>query len=254
MLLNDSLATFGDKLKTLRDVFQTSQLTIARLAGVKQYNVAKWEKGIYRPKKDISDAIARYFQVWHRWLFEDDSTLHVFMGTVLFRTITHYEQLRKLIELLHMDKAAFVCIIRSDTRMVLFLQRSGTDPSSFFIPVQLPFGSIEEILVPFVERSATKSKEAKALLVGLRKELDEPTMDRLLMFSSRKQISAAAGFAVQYDRGIILKPHGIDSRVISEDKIRSIYDSFVKTGASLDDIIEATRRYQLRLTDDVSDT
>lgn len=46
-----------------------------------------------------------------------------------------------------------------------------------------------------------------------------------------------------------MKPEGLGSRVIFQDRIRSLYDFFLKANASLDEINEAIRRYKLAAKD-----
>lgn len=74
-------------------------------------------------------------------------------------------------------------------------------------------------------------------------------MDDFLTFTSRKTISRITGFTIEYDRGTIMKPEGLGSRVIFQDRIRSLYDFFLKANASLDEINEAIRRYKLAAKD-----
>ena len=238
----DDLKTFGAKIRLLRNIFNVSQKKLGDVLGLEHYYITKWERGIYKPKKDISDLIARYFFVWHRWLYEDNDDFPIFLGTILFRSIPKEDNLRRLVELIHLDGGRIGCILSSKATIVLFFQRSGVHPTSYFVPVGITFEALREMLMPFMADSISDLEKIK-------KELDEQAMEELLEFASRKRIAHISGFHVTSDRGIILKPHGASSRIISEDKVRALYDSFVRIDPSFDEINEVIRRYHTTFKD-----
>ncbi len=211
--------------------------------------------------------IARYFLVWHRWLYEDNDDLPIFLGTILFRSISRDDNLRRLVELVHLDGGHLTRIFLSNTTTVMLFRRSGTNPTSYFIPAETTLETIKDLLLPFIENvvkdldkemrvkePALLSKKpalnrAENLFESLQKKLGEQATSELLAFTSRERISQISGFSVAADRGIVLKPHGAASRVISEDKVRSLYDNLVRIDASADEINEAVRRYYTTFKD-----
>lgn len=264
--------TFGKKVRLLRKVFNVSQKQLGSVLGLEHFYISRWESGKHKPWKERSDAIARYFMVWHRWLYEDNEESPIFLGTILFRPVKSEASLRALTELIYFDGGSFIKILFQDKRIVVAFFRSGTHPTSYFVPIptDVSCDAVKDALLPFVEKTVIDlDKElerrgqkptspdspltrAGRLIDSFRKELNEQEMDELLSFESRKDITRLTGVLVDYDRGIILKPHGPESRIIVEDKVRSLYDYLVKMDISVAEINEAVRRYTTTRTDKTS--
>ncbi len=271
-IVRNSMDTFGKKVRLLRKVFNVSQKQLGSVLGLEHFYISRWESGKHKPWKERSDAVARYFMVWHRWLYEDNEDFPIFLGTILFRPVKSEASLRALTELIYFDGGTVNRILLQDKRIVVAFFRSGTHPTSYFIPIptDVSYDAVKDALLPFVERAVidldkelerrgekptspdSPSTKAGRLIDFLRKPLKEHEMDELLSFESRKDITRLTGVLVDHDRGIILKPHGRDSRIIVEDKVRSLYDYLVKMDITAAEINEAVRRYTTTRADKIS--
>ncbi len=271
-IARNSTDTFGKKVRLLRKVFNVSQKQLGGVLGLEHFYISRWESGKHKPRKERSDAVARYFMVWHRWLYEDNENFPVFLGTILFRPVKSEASLRALTELIYFDGGTFNKILFQDKRIVVAFFRSGTHPTSYFVPVptDVSHEAVKDALLPFVEREVidldkelerrgekptspdSPLTKAGRLIDSLREELNEQAMDELLSFESRKDITHLTGVAVDRDHGIILKPHGRDSRMIVEDKVRSLHDYLAKMDISVAEINEAVRRYTTTRVDKTS--
>ena len=70
------MATFGDRLKELRDEKGLSQEQLAKEIGVRKNTIYRWETGDYRPSEQSSLLLAHCFNVPYAYLmgYVDDRT------------------------------------------------------------------------------------------------------------------------------------------------------------------------------------
>jgi len=105
------MQTFAERLKTLRKVFSVSQVELALAIGAQQYNITRFEQGIYKPSDEIKLKIANYFNVSPSWLIHGIPP--IFSGIVFipyrftFKRKNSYSILCQIVDFIKKDKAEY---------------------------------------------------------------------------------------------------------------------------------------------------
>ena len=100
--MNEGTNIIGERLRELRSKEQLSQMNIAKLAGVDQASVNRYEKGINAPSLDFLLWFANYFDVSLDYIFgranEPQGKLYNYQPQSFKEKFEDKEQLKRFVE------------------------------------------------------------------------------------------------------------------------------------------------------------